>query len=393
MRFCLICALALVGGLQAGARADDPDAKEIVARFDQTLRAISAVCYDVETWGEGGLEQKVPRARATVFARQTSDPRAPLVRMRGTLQPPGSNEVQKFHVVVGEREVLQLDDDRKVGTVTGLTEGLELVGELRRLLLVHKFLHPAPFGVELAAGSVTYEGKKTVGGTECYVVTASPPGAAAGARWYVGVQDFLPRRVERLLKGPDGKGVQVLELRNLNVAPQFDEGTFATRIPSGYRDGRRGETGQPGGGPLAVGDEAPDWTLSSADGRQVRLSELRGRVVVLDFWATWCKPCVLAMPGIQRLHEKFKDKPVTVLGIATWERGDAAAFMKEKGYTYGLLLNGDQVAARYGLRGIPALFVIGPDGKILHIASGFDPTGKSDQQLEELIEAALKKLP
>ena len=116
--------------------------------------------------------------------------------------------------------------------------------------------------------------------------------------------------------------------------------------------------------------------------------------MLLDFWATWCGPCKMAMPGVQKLHEKYAGKKVSVFGVDTWERGSSEQkiekpkkYMAEKKYTYGLLFNGDDLAKQIGITGIPTFLVIGPDGKVLHIGSGFDESG--DEKLAAIIDSAL----
>src|SRR5947199_8917493 len=81
---------------------------------------------------------------------------------------------------------------------------------------------------------------------------------------------------------------------------------------------------------LAVGATAPDWELSDADGKLQTLAQYRGKIVVLDFWATWCGPCAEVMPQMQKLHEKYKDRGVTVFGVSSWEKNDPGVLMKEK---------------------------------------------------------------
>src|SRR6185295_17908443 len=124
-------------------------------------------------------------------------------------------------------------------------------------------------------------------------------------------------------------------------------------------------------GLLAVGTAAPAFSLKSPDGREVTLESLRGRIVILDFWGTWCVPCRNTMPVLERLHRKFQDRGVTILGVAVADKeSDPTAFMKRFGYTYPLLLSGDPVAESYRAVMLPTLYLIGKDGRILHAESG-----------------------
>jgi len=129
--------------------------------------------------------------------------------------------------------------------------------------------------------------------------------------------------------------------------------------------------------PPDVGRPAPDFQLTDGSGKPVKLASLRGKVVVLQFWATWCGFCKKAMPEIQKLQETFKDDPsVVIYGINCAQRPNNPKpedVLKEQKYTYGLLLNGDGVAELYDVHGYPALFVVGPDGKIVEKQSGAQP--------------------
>ncbi len=128
------------------------------------------------------------------------------------------------------------------------------------------------------------------------------------------------------------------------------------------------------------------WGVGVAPGR----GQGQVRVVLLDFWATWCGPCKAAMPSIQKLSEKYQGKAVSVFGVNTWERGAADVaqkYMAKNKYTYGLLLKGDDLAKTYGISGIPTFVLIGPDGKILHLGVGFEE-GEGDR-MAEIIDTAL----
>ena len=177
---------------------------------------------------------------------------------------------------------------------------------------------------------------------------------------------------------------EIFLVRDLIVNPQLDASLFEPlSAPTGYRSSlvrpsltpvntaNRGSNGL-----LAKGTDAPDWTLPDSDGKDVSLKSLRGQVVVIDFWASWCGPCKMAMPYLQQLSDEFKDKAVKVYSVNCRERGgDARArqYLKTKGFTYPQLFEGDQAANAYLVRGIPTIYVIGTDGKILMAERGFRP--------------------
>jgi len=138
---------------------------------------------------------------------------------------------------------------------------------------------------------------------------------------------------------------------------------------------------------VTKGQRAPDWKLTDAQGAERQLSDYRGKVVLLDFWATWCPPCLEVSPHMQTLHERYADQGVVVLGVHYNDEGDPAEYMKRKKYTYPCLLSGRGVARTYGVSQIPTILVIDRDGVVAHRQTGF--ADGDEKRLAEIIEAAL----
>ena len=118
----------------------------------------------------------------------------------------------------------------------------------------------------------------------------------------------------------------------------------------------------------AVLFEAPDFTLSTRSGASLSLAELRGKVVLLNFWATWCVPCRKEMPAIEALYQRYKDLGLEVLAISLDKLSTTVveAFVKEVGVTYRVALDPSWATARtYGVRGLPATFLIDRVGNVV----------------------------
>jgi peroxiredoxin len=121
--------------------------------------------------------------------------------------------------------------------------------------------------------------------------------------------------------------------------------------------------------------KAPDFTLSDMSGKKVTLSGLRGKVVLVEFWATWCPPCKEAVPEINKVYEKYKDKDVQVLAIAVDQGSDVASkvhsFVTEHRVNYPVLIDDKRVNVLYGVGNVPVAFIIDREGKVAKKHIGF----------------------
>lgn len=125
------------------------------------------------------------------------------------------------------------------------------------------------------------------------------------------------------------------------------------------------------GMPIREGVEAPDFTGELIDGTSITLSELQGKPVIINFWATWCGPCVKEMPAFERLKDDFGDK----IGIIAVNCGDDAEtvkdFVEENGYTFPVVLDEEySISMLYPTNSIPYTVVLDAEGKVTHISTG-----------------------
>lgn len=114
-----------------------------------------------------------------------------------------------------------------------------------------------------------------------------------------------------------------------------------------------------------------NWTIQSLKGQDVKMADAKGKVVFLNFWATWCSPCIAEMPSIQRLHERLKNEGVVFLCISDEETTKVSRFARERGFTFPIYTMHGPPPAAFRSRGIPATFILSPDGKIAfkHVGS------------------------
>lgn len=127
--------------------------------------------------------------------------------------------------------------------------------------------------------------------------------------------------------------------------------------------------------------------LYTSSGTLFDSSEHAGKVMVIDFFATWCPPCRAAIPALQTLHERYKDRGVIVLSVQVSDDQSPDELMNKLGVRYPVLIDGDQLAQSFDVKGLPTLVVINKQGVESHRSTGWG--GNSQQQIADAIEEAL----
>ncbi len=126
---------------------------------------------------------------------------------------------------------------------------------------------------------------------------------------------------------------------------------------------------------VGIKEEAPDFTLKSLQGSNLRLDEYRGEVVLINFWASWCGPCRQEMPLLDRIHQRYEDAGFAVLGINVEGKLEAAKEIAEQTHvTFPLLIDKDQtVSELYNLEAMPSSVIVDRDGVVRYIHRGYKP--------------------
>jgi peroxiredoxin len=136
--------------------------------------------------------------------------------------------------------------------------------------------------------------------------------------------------------------------------------------------------------------DAPDFSLKDADGKVVHLSDYKGKVVLLDFWATWCGPCKIEIPWFMDMQRKNKDKGFEVLGVAMDDEGWEVVkpFLSDLGVNYRVVIGNDSTADSYGgVDALPTTFLIDRSGKIAAVHVGLASKKDFEDGIQELLQA------
>lgn len=144
----------------------------------------------------------------------------------------------------------------------------------------------------------------------------------------------------------------------------------------------------PGGG-TSLPMPAPDFQVATLNGEEFSLEGHQGNVIIVNFWATWCGPCIIEIPDLQQLHETYADRGLAVIGVSV-EDGDenlVRDFMAEYGMTYPVAISMDLTEQFGGVYGLPTTFVIDKNGQIVERIIGLFPTEEMRPRLEELLDA------
>lgn len=429
-------------GLRQAREVADADGLSLLRGADEALRKAEGLAFSVYREGSGAQASREPYTIARVVLSRLPDatrgglldaqnaPQWKIAAFGRIATADGMEDPFPFAFAFDGEKVRSIDraqlalvegDPRASGELlqlSGAVAALEWLSEWETLVglpIVDDTPREAPRldGPVLVGDHLTHA---------VYVDLAEFPNTYAfGAWWYLDTRDGLPRRFELVyydVRGDDnqsvGDGISRWTLSDVRPLQGQTEIAAAVRHAAGVVDETNwGERDKPplstmidasapftlpapegfdtiefepprAQGQARVAQEpalnipAPDFTLKDPDGTEHTLSAYRGKIVIIDFWATWCGPCLMVMPELQAIHEQFKNQDVVVMGVNAWENGDPKALMKARNWDYLLLLGGDQVAADYQVTGIPTMVVVGPDGKIVQRKVGAGPDVKAE---------------
>jgi thiol-disulfide isomerase/thioredoxin len=139
---------------------------------------------------------------------------------------------------------------------------------------------------------------------------------------------------------------------------------------------------------LRAGTPAPDWQLAGLNGKTVKFSDFRGKVVILDFWATWCAPCRIEIPQFIELQKQYGDSGLAVIGVSLDEQGPEVVkkFVKQFGVNYPVVMGNQKVVEAYGgIVAVPTAFVIDRQGRLVSQHLGYNDKATFETEIQSLL--------
>jgi peroxiredoxin/outer membrane lipoprotein-sorting protein len=371
----------------------------------ELLKAVGARYGTLETFHFEALE--VTRTSSGAFERTTKN------RVVTALDPRGRSRVEfddgstgGITVSNGDTTWVYFPHLKKYSKFSGMplegagegsqARGLDFSGIAQRYTSRYRGVSDSLIAAKSVNGETIEVGGRPF---QCQVVEAQyrpPPGVADGSitrTYWIDSESKLVLRERSVasMKPPklDAPVVvrQVIEFRHARAGGTLPDDLFVFQPPPGVEEVGSAEFQKPPSSNLD-GRPAPDFQLQELSGRKVALKELRGHVVVLDFWATWCGPCRIDMPRIEALHNELKDQGLQVFGVNGEDAALARSYLQRNSYTFPTLSDpGMQVAQLYEVNALPTAVVIDKEGKIAAYLQG---SGTKERLLEAIRAAGLR---
>jgi thiol-disulfide isomerase/thioredoxin len=340
------------------------EARRILEESAATLLATPAVEYDFE-WGS--VEDPTGWITGHTTMRRVTDATDSMYRVDGLVhaQPDFGVEELAFSFATDGEQAWATDSTTDRISTSPVGAGANTLSSRAVYGFLPEFIEARPFWKELTLNAeMSLLEPQEIDDELCdvvRVVVQPENGPPSEVHWSIGQSCRLPHRGRWLGSG------STPEMNFTITALAGPTSTSASSFRLAEADAVSQATGP------AVGDRAPDFALETPDGETVRLADLAGRVIVLDFWNTWCYLCRSMAPETRRLADELSDRAVQFFGVNVFETGDPVEYWQGAGNPYPLLLAGDELAQALDLPWQPGVAVLGSDGTLLFKELGASP--------------------
>lgn len=295
-----------------------------------------------------------------------------------TLDERGKVLLDEFIFTNGD-QLKSLDKTNKILRIGSASKGSSHLMSYAWYAVFREFLMPDPLAMNFQNGTLSYDGSKKVNGSDCHLVSYVNPWGDKNT-WYIGASDYqvYGQLVEN--NNPETKGGFDFIMSDVKFNQPLDPAVFevssegVTMVDEDKRS-------------ITPGSPAPEWTLGNSSKVNVSSRQLKGKKVLLDFWASWCSPCWQIMPVIDKIKTDYKGKNLVVYGVNVWENPklDLEEYLNKKGLNaYENLFDKDaSVAKSFKIGALPLVVLIDENGTILYVNSGRDT--QMDKNIREIL--------
>lgn len=372
----------------ADAPAKDPRALEILARADEAVRRLDTIGYSFENLGTGPMSGYA--SGEAFFEVDLDSPTPPRYQAELTLQGPAARGLPRHFRIWREGDTVVRANDEDARLEIENRDAAAYLEWVAFFWVPPQLARPEGFRTEIEQpliarhfGTFNLEGEETD-----VIFLRFPPDSGLGDQYfYISTRDHLPRRITLVAPGPTQNSATSFQmnLSNVRVNVPASEWEISTRRPAGYETVDLRERS------VAPGDPMPmDWSLANPQGERVSPSDFEGRVLVLDFFASWCPFCRQLMPGLDSIHDRYQDGDLTVLGVNIFEENDAdaIAFHRQLDLDFPILLDGDRIGQLLKVAGTPTAIVVDKKGIIRErlTAAGDDRNSQLEQVITRLLQ-------
>jgi thiol-disulfide isomerase/thioredoxin len=387
----------------AESGVDVPEGRQLFLAASDTIKRAKAITYRVKSYAEGQmLTTYMSRSQADV--RMLRSGTGWLVRATGSGSSMSVKDGTEFDVAWMGLHNEWVDHTAKKVIEKNARDSKGGAYQLAPPTKMDEFVEANPYSAEIAAADYLVEAQREKDGVMCDVILVIT--GRQKMRWMLGAEDHLPRWKERIIEGNAAAGSMITEVSNISVdtndPPRLTPDTLRVTVPEGYTEDRvpppppppppgekpdkgvlapapsPAEKSKPEGPPpppppptAPLVQHAQDFDLKDALGQTVTLASLRGNPVVLEFAGTWCLPLREAHPDLEQFAKDYKHLNVKVYMLDVREKSAANAVNDLKQFSFGLLLDADQVARLYNIKKYPTYVVIDRDGNIVKTEAGF----------------------
>ena len=365
----------------------NPD-KELKNALEK-LTLIKTLHFKSSFEGTGSRKGKVLTINADVFLKKNGG-KYPLVYVKANVLKPMFDKSEDELVIYDGNNVFSFDFPNDIFIERGAIDG-----EGKKYLGFNSIVWQRLLSDDLVSFSpqvdkVEYEKDSILRKSECMILTIKRP--AYDSRIFIEKNSSFILRVENLTSSSESPGASVFDYYDIEMNKTIGDELF--RVAQNKQKRPTKELSPINNSNqvnlLPVGSEAPGWKLTSLDSREIAMNDFLGKLVVLDFTATWCAPCKIYEKRLAELYNKNQDKLV-IIGLSYNEKESTQglqAFIKKKGIRYPIALNAEKIAGTYKVLSIPTIYVIDKNGKILLGINGYSE--QNEIQLFNVIKANIE---